>query len=88
MNEAEFRSEIEAEGYGNMRVIEFEPNSSNDMHTHDFTARAFILSGEFNLETEAGPNIQGPGGMCSLAAGTLHCEKAGADGATILLGTK
>jgi hypothetical protein len=31
---------------------------------------------------------QGYGEACKLAAGTLHCERSGAIGATILIGKK
>ncbi len=88
MNEAQFRQQLQEQGYGEAQSLEFQPNSVNDMHTHDFSAFAFVLSGEFTLVTEDGSVTHQPGEACTLAAGTLHSERAGASGATILIGKK
>ena len=88
MNEAQFRQQLEEQGYGEGYLIEYEPNSANDMHTHDFSAMAFVLSGEFILVTEDGSVAHKPGETCSLKAGTLHSEQSGASGASVLVGKK
>ena len=88
MNEAQFRQQLQEQGYSEARALEYEPNSVNDMHTHDFSAFAFVLSGEFTLVTEDGSVTHQPGDACTLAAGTLHSEQTGASGATILIGKK
>ena len=88
MNEAQFRRQLREQGYGEAQSLDFEPNSGNDMHAHDFSAFAFVLSGEFTLVTEDGSVTHRQGEACKLAAGTLHSEKAGASGATILIGKK
>ncbi len=88
MDEAQFRQQLQEQGYGEAQALEFGPNFGNDMHTHDFSACAFVLSGEFTLVTEDGPVTHQPGEACKLAAGTLHCEQTGASGATILIGKK
>ena len=88
MNEAEFRQELQEQGYGEAQLLEFEPNSAADMHTHEFSAYAFVLSGEFIFVTEDGAATHLPGQTCKLAAGTLHSEQTGASGATILVGKK
>jgi quercetin dioxygenase-like cupin family protein len=88
MNEAQFKQQLQEQGYGEAQSIDYEPNMANDMHTHDFDAFVFILSGEFTLTTEDGEATHGPGETCQLAAGTLHRENAGSSGATILVGRK
>ena len=88
MNEAQFRQQLEGQGYSEAQSLEYEPNSVSDMHTHDFSAFVFVLSGEFTLVTENGTVTHQPGEACELAAGTLHSEQTGASGATILFGKK
>ncbi len=88
MNEAQFRQQLQEQGYSEAQSLEYEPNSVNDMHTHDFSAFALVLSGEFTLVTEDGSVTHQPGDACKLAAGTLHSEQTGANGATILIGKK
>ena len=88
MDEAQFRQQLQEQGYSEAQSVEFEANLASDMHTHDFSAFALVLSGEFTLVTEDGSATHQPGEACKLAAGTLHAEQTGASGATILLGKK
>jgi len=88
MDETQFRQELEAQGYGEAEVLDIAPNTLNEMHTHDFSAYALVLSGEFTLVTEEGAATHLPGEACTLAAGTLHAEQTSGGGATILIGKK
>ena len=88
MDEAQFRQQLQEQGYGEAQALEFEPNSAKDMHTHDFSAFVLVLSGAFTLVTEDDSVTHQPGETCKLAAGTLHSEQTGASGATILIGKK
>lgn len=88
MTEAEFAQQLETEGYSVATVIKIEPGMSNDMHTHDFSAFVMVQSGTFTLVTEDASVTHQPGETCKLSAGILHCEQAGAEGATILIGKK
>ena len=88
MDEAQFRRRAREQGYGEAQTLEFEPNMANDMHTHDFSAFAYVLSGAFTMVTGDGSVTHQPGEACELAAGTLHAERAGPEGATILIGKK
>lgn len=88
MNEAQFRQQLQKQGYGEAQSLEFEPNLVKDMHTHDFSAFVLVRSGEFTLVTADGSVTHQPGEACKLAAGTLHSEQTGASGATILIGKK
>ena len=86
MNEAQFRRQLQEQGYGEARSVEFGPNLVNDMHTHDFSAFVLAVSGEFTLVTEDGSVTHQPGETRQLAAGTLHREQTSESGATILIG--
>ncbi len=88
MNEAQFRQQLQEQGYSAAEPLEFEPNFVIDKHNHEFSAFALVLSGEFTLVTEDGSVTHQPGEACKLAAGTLHSEQTGANGATILIGKK
>ncbi len=88
MNEAQFRRQLQEQGYSEAQTLEFEPNSAIDEHTHDFSAFVFVHNGEFTLATDDGSVTYQPGETCKLAAGTLHSEQAGASGATLLVGRK
>ncbi len=88
MNEAQFRQQLQEQGYGEAQSLEYEPNLVNDMHTHDFSAFVLVLRGEITLGTDDGSLTHQPGEACKLAAGTLHSERTGASGGTILIGKK
>ena len=88
MNEAQFKQQLQEKGYGTAEALEFGPNMTKEMHSHDFSAFAFVVSGEFTLATEDGSATHQPGEACEVPAGTLHSEQTGPDGATILIGKK
>ena len=88
MDEALFRQQLHEQGYGEAQVVEFEPNTAREMHTHDFSAFVLVTRGAFTLVTEDGSVTHQPGEACKLAAGTLHAEQTGASGARILIGKK
>ena len=88
MNEAQFRQQLQEQGYGEAQPLEYQPNFVNDMHTHDFSAFVLVTRGAFTLVTEDDSVTHQPGEACTLEAGTLHSEQTGAEGATILLGKK
>ncbi len=88
MNEDLFRQQLREKGYGEARIVEYEPNADREMHTHDFTAMVLVMIGDFTLALESESTTYGPGDWCELEAGTVHTERTGPSGATILLATK
>lgn len=88
MEEAQFKKELQEQGYSEAVSVTYEPNSANDMHTHDFAAYVLILSGELTLVTGDDSATYQPGGTCKLVADTEHYERAGGSGAVILVGRK
>ena len=52
MTEHEFRQLLTERGYDEIRETTYEPDSSNELHTHEFSALLLVLEGEFILERE------------------------------------
>jgi quercetin dioxygenase-like cupin family protein len=88
MTEEEFRQQAREKGYGEPNIKEYGPNEDGDMHTHDATVMAMVTRGELTLALENESTTYTAGESCELTAGTLHCERTGADGATLLIATK
>ena len=88
MNEGQFKKELRERGYGEAQIREYEPNLDKPMHTHDVSAMALVISGEFTLALEGESRTYAPGEWCELPAGTVHTERTGPDGATVLLAYK
>ena len=88
MNAAQFEQDLKERGFGEPQPRDYEPNFVTDMHTHEFTARVLVVSGEFTLVTEGGASAYQPGEVCELASGTRHAEQTGAKGANLLIGKK
>lgn len=88
MNEDQFRKQLRERSYDDAQIKEFEPNLDKEMHTHDLSAMAFVMSGEFTLALESESTSYAPGEWCELPAGTVHTERTGPNGATVLLACK
>jgi quercetin dioxygenase-like cupin family protein len=88
MDEQTFKRQIEADGYDQAAMVEWEPGTFNDTHTHDFSAALLVLSGEITVKTDAGETTCRAEDTFSLAAGVPHSETIGADGVRFLVGRK
>ncbi len=88
MKEAEFRKKLIGTGYSAPEMAELGRGFCNEMHTHDFSAFALVVEGEFILLTQEGSIMHRPGDTCVLRAGIVHAEKAGPEGAKMLVGKK
>ena len=88
MNEERFRQELASGGYGEAQFKDFEPGLDGPLHTHDFSVRLMVVSGEFTLAGEDGSKTFRPGEICELSAGVPHAEHTGPAGARVLLGKK
>ena len=85
MTESEFRAELEQLGI-EPYVAEWTAGHFNPEHAHAFTARGFVLAGDFILSFAGQDHHLRAGSDFRLAAGTPHTERAGANGTTILAG--
>ena len=88
MNEEEFRKKLEENGYIDPYIYEAEPGPVREMHTHDDSNMSLVLRGEFTLITENRSKTYQVGDWCENPAGTMHTEKFGPEGVTVLIGTK
>lgn len=88
MTEHEFRELLAAKGYDELRETSYEPESENELHTHQFSALLMVLDGEFILDREDGSETFVAGQMCDVPAGTVHAERTAELGARVLAGLK
>jgi quercetin dioxygenase-like cupin family protein len=87
MDTTEIESKWASEGYAVERRTS-PPNLSTQPHTHPFDARVFILAGEFTLTSQGQSRVFYPGEHFEMAAGCLHSEHDGPEGAVFLIGRK
>lgn len=88
MNEAQFKQDLEKKGYGAAELIEREAGDSNDTHTHDFAASAFILEGEITVTTDKEAVTCRAGDTFALDAGVPHRETIGDQGVRLMIGRR
>lgn len=85
-----FQSEALAAGCDEALVREWQPNAVPNAHTHRFGVEAIVVRGEMWLTGTGGDRTWHltPGGTFRLAAGTLHGERYGQEGATYWVGRR
>lgn len=88
MTEGQFRQLMLERGFTDATTKEYGPNADEPMHTHEVSVMALVTSGELTLVLEDGSRTYGAGEWCQLDAGTLHTERTGPHGASIVLGRK
>lgn len=88
MQESEFRGRLEKLGYGEPRLREYAPDTSGELHAHEFAAMLLVVRGRFSLAFEDQTIDLSPGDVHEVPAGRLHDERTGADGAAVLLAKK
>ena len=88
LTEAEFRDGLRRDGFDDeIRITNYEPcTAPGEMHTHDFSARLFVLTGEFIVHYDHGAQTIAAGQCCEVPAGTRHAEASGTPGARVLAG--
>ena len=87
MTRAEFEAELRRDGY-DCREMEIPPNEHRPTHAHGFDARLLILRGVFTIGHGDKQVHYRPGDTCSVAAGTMHEERTGAEGARYVAGRR
>ena len=85
MNEAEFRSRAIANGFADFQVKEYLSDTNVPMHTHEFAVTLLVTDGEFSLQYLDSKITFLPGECCDLPATVVHAERAGTNGAKVLL---
>jgi quercetin dioxygenase-like cupin family protein len=88
MTEAEFRAQADANGFADFQSKSYASDVDGPLHTHDFAVTLLVTAGEFALQLEDRKATFQAGECCNLAANVLHAERAGPNGAAVLLARK
>jgi quercetin dioxygenase-like cupin family protein len=75
-------------GYLDIDTKQVMPNVSTQPHAHAFDARGLVLAGELTLTSQGQSRTFRAGETFEMAAGCVHSEQYGPEGATYLLGRK
>jgi hypothetical protein len=84
----QFEAESRALGYDEVLQRDWPPLKVLEPHVHPFGARALVVRGEMWLTVGDETRHLRPGARFEVAAGTLHAERYGADGATYWVGRR
>ena len=88
MNEVEFRAKAIANGFEDFQEKEYSSDTNVPMHAHEFSVTLLVTHGEFALQYLDSKKDFLPGECCDLPANVVHAERAGNDGAKVLLAKK
>lgn len=85
MNENDFRNAAVKHGFGEPEVKDYVADRDGPMHSHEFSVMLLVLQGTFGLNFEESTSWFRAGDICELAADVVHTERAGPEGAKVLL---
>lgn len=85
MNESQFRQRAQEQGHGDVQFKDYVPHHDGPLHAHGFSVMLLVVQGQFSLAFEDGQTDYRPGEICELAANVIHTERAGPNGASVLL---
>lgn len=88
MDQAKFEFECQRDGYGEVERKSGPADFTSKPHTHPFSVRALVLSGEFRLARNGRTEVFLPGATFALEAGCEHAESFGPHGATYAVARK
>lgn len=88
MHSDDFANTLALEGFQTLVTVTREPNSSMDLHTHPFEAKALVLAGGLSITAAGVEREYGPGQVFHLAALLPHSERYGPQGVEYLVGRK
>lgn len=83
-----FRAEALMRGCDEVLERHWAPHTELPEHTHPFEACALVVRGEMWLACESGERHLLAGDSFQLAAGVLHTERYGPEGATYWVGRR
>lgn len=88
MNVTEFEQALERAGYREIKTSTKEPQPANGKHAHEFSVRGLVSAGEFIITCDGAPRSYKVGDEFEVAAGQLHSEAVGPQGACVTAGRK
>jgi quercetin dioxygenase-like cupin family protein len=86
MDTADFEAKLKQDGYHEIATRSMEHRPANGDHVHEFSVRGLVTSGEFIVTCGGDARSYGPGDVFEVAAGEMHNEAIGPEGATIVAG--
>ena len=84
---ASLRRQLEAEGFEVWSWTD-APGAAYQPHTHDHDESLWVVAGEITFGAAGREFRLGAGDRLMLPQGTVHTARAGADGATYLIGER
>jgi quercetin dioxygenase-like cupin family protein len=88
MTGEDWRAQLAKEGFTDIAVHTFPPNTRFGVHTHEEDSVHVMLEGELTLVETGDPMVFRKGDRINIPAGTTHDAYAGPDGFTFLVGVK
>ena len=88
MDQSAFEQSCAQDGFAAVEEKQGQSEFTSNMHTHPFTARIMVLSGEFTVTRNDATEVYTPGGSFTMDSGCEHAESFGVDGATYLVARK
>ena len=88
MDERDWITKLEKEGYKEVTVCDNEPNTEFPKHTHKEATVHVVVQGEFTLFEKGHKKTVKTGGRIDIPAGTTHTAKCGPEGCTFIVGIK
>ncbi len=86
MEQATFMTALAADGYSEISTRTQAPLHANPVHSHPFSARGLIISGEMTLRYDGKTQVCKAGDIFAMQAGCEHEEIFGPEGATYVVG--
>ena len=88
MDHSTFERACKNDGFETVEEKQGVPGFTSKMHTHPFTARILVLTGEFSVTRDGQTEVYHGGGTFTMESGCEHAESFGADGSTYLVARK
>ena len=88
MHRNDFTDTLAHEGFQTPVTVTREPDSSMDVHTHPFEAKALVLEGALSITVAGVEREYGPGQVFHLPELLPHSERYGPQGVEYLVGRK
>jgi quercetin dioxygenase-like cupin family protein len=88
MNEAQFRKQLEGEGFETLYVWEDGPGAFYSDHKHLGESAHIILQGEMTLTMQGSSRTYRVGDRVDVPGGAVHSAKMGSMGCRYLIGEK
>ncbi len=88
MDESTLISQLESEGFTDVRVCPIPPPEDLPEHTHDEHTVHIILEGDLIITDHAGTHTYHPGDRVDFPAGTTHKAKGTIENGRMVIGVK